>query len=520
MPGPSNSVFRRTVRLFGATFVVAIAVMVVMPGAPVHAHTGFSGSTPSDGDVVDAPVSLVTLVFTGESEQAGDGFVVLDASGQVREPTLVTTLDAKVFTLTFDPPLAGGEIGVRWSVRAPDAHPIEGAFSFTVAASPAVAATPATSTSTTDVVPVAQGGSDMSQMSASEMASMDDFLAVETARPGESQATLGRLLSFAGIALALGGVAFTATTLRGESAEIVWLLRGVQIAGGAVLVGAVVEYGGVVRVAGDSLAGYWTSSSGFATVLRMLAGLAIALGFAATTVALRPPRRPKPLSAAPNSPHQVDHPSGFWNAEVSPTQPSAVPLRTSESDREPAQRWIPDRSSALGFVGCGAALMSFWFDGHTLSKGFRALHAVANSVHVFAGSVWTGGVVAMAAIMWSRHRRGVPTRSLQLVVRFSSVATAALGAVVVAGLVMAVIVLDSFGDLTGTEWGQVLLLKSAAVGLALVGGAYNHFRLLPALEAHPSDRMLHEQVRSVVTAEAIMLSFVVVTTAWFVAAAS
>ena len=551
MRPPSNPSAWRALRPFGAALVVIVAMFAVLvPGGVVQAHTAFGGSTPSDGDVVDTPVSLVTLVFTGESEAAGDGFVVLDASGQVRAPASVSTLDNKVFTLAFDPPLAGGEIGVRWSVRAPDAHPIEGAFSFTVTAPPtddaAVATTPATSPPTDESVASPAADSDMSHMSAAEMARMDEFLAVDTTRPGESQATLGRLLSFAGIALALGGVAFTATTLRGELREIGWLLNGIKIAGVVITVGAVVEYGGVARIAGESLDGYWTASPGFAAVLRMLAGVAIAAGFVATTVAVRPTRRTQPLSAAPRSPDHVDDPSGFWNSGVASTQATTVLPRTDASidplsrevspavershptvdaqvdapAREPARRWVPGRSSALGFIGCGSALISFWFDGHTVSRGFRPLHAFANSVHVFAGSVWVGGVVAMAALLWSRHRRGVSARALQLVVRFSSVATVALAAVVAAGLVMAVSVLDSFGDLTGTEWGQVLLLKTAAVGLALVPGAYNHFRLLPALEADPSDRVLHEQVRSVVTAEAILLSFVVVTTAWLVSSAA
>ncbi len=513
-PSRSNA----ALRVVTATAAVVASIAMFAPAGVAHAHTAFDGSTPADGDVLDAPVSLVTLVFTGESEQAGDGFVVLDPSGQLRAPTNVSTLDNKVFTLTFDPPLAGGEVGVRWSVRAPDKHPIEGAFSFTVTADAmgaAVTASESVGDPTTTTAAASAAGStmsgDMSQMSAAEMASMDEFLTVDSSRPGESQATLGRLLSFFGITLALGGVAFAATTLRGESIEFTWMFSALRIVGGAIVVGALIEYGGVTRIAEESVASYWSSSPGFATVVRVAAGLAIATGFAATTVAMRAKPSPKPLSSATNT---LDLAPNI----IEESRPVVASLdRTSP---EPLRRWTPGRSSAVGFTGCGLALVSFWFDGHTVSKGFRPLHALANSVHVLAGSVWVGGVVAMAAIMWSRHRRGARPYSLQLVLRFSTVATLALGAVVAAGLVMAVSVLDSFGELTGTEWGQVLLLKSAAVGLALIGGAYNHFRLLPALEADPSDRLLHQQVRSVVTAEAIVLSFVVVVTAWLVAAAS
>ena len=141
-------------------------------------------------------------------------------------------------------------------------------------------------------------------------------------------------------------------------------------------------------------------------------------------------------------------------------------------------------------------------------------------MHVVAGSVWVGGVITMAAVLWSRHRHHRPTGALELVVRFSSVASVALGAVVVAGLVMAVSILDSVGGVTSTEWGQTFLLKSAAAGIAMLIGAYNHFKLMPALELDPDDAALHQSVRSTVTAEAIMLAFVVVVTAWLVAAAS
>ena len=96
----------------------------------------------------------------------------------------------------------------------------------------------------------------------------------------------------------------------------------------------------------------------------------------------------------------------------------------------------------------------------------------------------------------------------------------ALVAVVLAGALMAVFVLDSPGDLTSTEWGQVLLLKSAAVGIAATGGAYNHFHLRPRLDASPNDPRLAARFRSALTAEAIVLTFVVITTAWLVAAAT
>jgi copper transport protein len=404
----------------------------------------------------------------------------------------VTTDDGKLFRLAFEPPLEGGEVGVRWSVRAGDAHPIEGSFSFTVGDG---AVTPGAASAAT------APGHDMDSMSAEEMAemtSMDEFLAVDPSRPGESLARIGRLVSFAAIVLGIGAIAFAATTLRGSRDEIDSLVTAVRILGGALVVGAIAEYAGVARVADEAITSAWTSSAGFATLLRAVAGVMIALGLVATTTPIR--IRARALSAAART--------------------AVLHERTEGVDTAPAiRRWTPDRSSGVAFAGFGLAVVSFWFDGHTVTEGFRVLHAFANSVHVIAGSVWVGGVVTMAIVLWSRHRAGRPSDALGLVVRFSAGASVALGAVVAAGLVMAIAILDSFGELTSTQWGQTFLLKTAAASIAVAAGAYNHFRLMPALERDPDDEMLHRSVRATVTAEAIMLGFVVVVTAWLVAAA-
>jgi copper transport protein len=470
--------------------IVALFGVVIGSGT-VSAHTSFESSTPSNGAVLAEPVDEIRIAFTNPAEEAGDGFVVLDPSGQVRAPSSVTTEDGRVFVLAFDPPLDGGQVGVRWRVRAGDAHPIEGSFSFTVGETAAMAATTDTAS--------AAATDDMASMSPDEMAAMDEFLAVDQSRPGESLARLGRLVSFAAIVLGIGAMAFAATTLRGSRAEIESLITAIRILGGVRVIGALAEYVGVSRIADDALAAGWSSSGGLATLLRAVAGGLIAFGLVATTTPLR--TRGRSLSAA--------------------VQTAVLDSRNEQEEPATARRrWTPDRSSAVAFVGVGLAIVSFWFDGHTVTKGFRALHALANSVHVVAGSVWVGGVVSMAVVLWSRHRAGRPSDALGLVVRFSAVASVALGAVVVAGLVMAVAILDSFGELTSTQWGQTFLLKSAAAAIAMAAGAYNHFRLMPELERDPDNQILHQSVRSTVTAEAVLLGFVVVVTAWLVAAAS
>jgi copper transport protein len=535
-PGQRAVPVRRATRAtVVVVWAVALAIASMLFGAaPASAHTGFESSTPADLSTVDAPVELVTISFTGPATPTGEGFVALNASGVLQEPVSVSTLDDQIFTIRFDPPLAGGQVGIRWNVQAPDTHPIEGAFSFTVNAPPPTTVPDTTAPVTTDpaattpvtttagsVAPTPSAGvpdvtepantdaagapgvddTDVGSGSAVPAQTLDEFLTIDDSRPGETLALAGRILGLLGVAVALGAVAFGISSLRGGRAEVRTFLAATAAVSGVLVVGAVVEYLGVVRLGDDSIGSAWSTSAGFATVLRVVGGLALIVGLLITRRRdeVAPVRAPRALSAA-----------------------VVGDLTSLDSPAESTERvrWTPTRNAWPIGVGVVVVLLSFWFDGHTVSKGFRPLHAVVNTVHVAAGSVWVGGVVSLCAVAWLRHRRGSDAGVAELVVRFSRVATVALGAVVLAGVVMAFIVLDSFGDLTGTEWGQTLLLKTAAVAVAAAIGAYNHFRLVPALDAEPGSDPLASRVRSIVTAEAIVLVFVVIVTASLVAAAT
>lgn len=98
---------------------------------PAHAHTDFDFSLPTDGASVGEPVSEVTVAFTSPVTLVGNGFEVLDPQENVLQPFAVTD-DDTLFRLQFDPPLAGGTVGVRYTVIAGDGHTLSGGFSFTV----------------------------------------------------------------------------------------------------------------------------------------------------------------------------------------------------------------------------------------------------------------------------------------------------------------------------------------------------------------------------------------------------
>ena len=144
-------------------------VVTVSVAQPADAHTDFDYSVPTDGASVGEPVSEITVAFTQPVTLVGNGFEVFDPQQNVLQPFAVTDDDA-VFRLQFDPPLAGGPVGVKYSVTAADGHVLSGSFSFTVSvdlppptsppvtSSPAIAATvteapvPPSTESTTTVV--------------------------------------------------------------------------------------------------------------------------------------------------------------------------------------------------------------------------------------------------------------------------------------------------------------------------------------------------------------------------------
>jgi len=143
---------------------------------------------------------------------------------------------------------------------------------------------------------------------------------------------------------------------------------------------------------------------------------------------------------------------------------------------------VPSAASSFALVGAALAVLSFAFDGHTVTTPPRTLVAVLDVVHVAAGAVWLGGVVGIVVVSQFFRRGGGSIAGLLL--RFSGVAAISLLAVAVAGALMSWAIVDGLRDYVDTEWGQRLIAKVAVVSIAAAGGAYNHFRLVPRLAAH------------------------------------
>lgn len=481
--------------------VVAVAMAIVMLGmsaAPAAAHTGFESSDPADGATVEAGLDTITIVFTNEAEPAGDGFVILDPDLGLREPDTVDRPDVGEFVLHFDPAISPGDIGVRWTVQAPDAHPIEGTFQFTVEPS---------------TTPTSSGARPTPSADPSDL---DEFLETQSgSTAGRRISDLGRLIAMAGMMISLGFIAFATLVMRGTADELRNLLFWIRRASVAVVVGTVLDCAGhVADVSGDGLSAI-VDPSAYADSLSTSAWAAYLLRIASAVI----------VAATARISMVHVHDAKDVLATVSSSMPvGAGSTRVADhgtdhwGDQDVA--WDIDRAGLLPLLGFAAMLLSHTFDGHTVTEGNRILTGLASSSHVLAASVWVGGVAALALIIRRRRRRNERTHALTMVTRFSVLATGALAAVTVFGLYLTWVIIDSPSDLWATPWGRLLIAKLLVVAVAAGFGAHNHHVIVPALERAEEDDPTVERLRSTLRFEVLALAAVTVLTALLVRAAS
>lgn len=537
-----------------ASFLLLTGVLAVVGAAsPASAHTGFESSKPADGERSDVPVAEIVLTFTGPADPAGEGFVVLDPSGAVRIPDRVAVdADRQIWTLGFSPPLASGAVGVRWTVQAPDGHPINGAFSFTAGdAEPTTTATvdetpptrragtsASTSTPGQESRPAATSAGVEADDSALGAAALDleSFLAEGGATPSAADGigAAGRFIGLLGTMLTIGGLAFAATVVRDHRQDRRSVLTAVGLAAVAIVAGTVIDliarvavatggWGGVLELGGfESVA---TSTFGVAAGLRVTTG---ALLFAAVRET-RPPLAPTLVAPEVRESVTVGAEASGRGVQGG-TLPAhgladggrpggrTVPGGPAVPTDDPVRPWWPLTPVVLVLVL--ALVVSFAFDGHTVTEGNRWITGAVDMIHVVAASIWAGGVVALSLVLWRRHRRAEQADGLELALRFSTIAGAGLALAGIAGVALTAIILEQVSQVWTTPWGRLLIAKTLVVASAAAVGAYNHFVVIPQMHEVPDDGAQSFGLRKTVTAEAILLISVIALTAVLIGASS
>jgi len=130
------------------------------------------------------------------------------------------------------------------------------------------------------------------------------------------------------------------------------------------------------------------------------------------------------------------------------------------------------------------------FTGHAASAGDHQLAVSAQLLHVVPVTLWAGGLLALVLVGTAR------TADLSRAAgRLSRLAAWCLAAVAASGLLAASVRLGSWADLSGTRYGQLVLLKTALLGAAGYLGWRHRTRSLPRLRA--GDRRAFVRLASV-----------------------
>jgi copper transport protein len=143
--------------------------------------------------------------------------------------------------------------------------------------------------------------------------------------------------------------------------------------------------------------------------------------------------------------------------------------------------WLTDRPVLLWpALVFGLILISgLSLSGHSaVDTGSSWRSELADWVHLSAACIWVGGLAQLAFVVWP----SAPALRREAFLRFSQLAAGVVGLMVVAGAYLAYERLPHASDLWQARYGQVLLLKSALVALALSWGALHHFVVRPALQ--------------------------------------
>lgn len=150
---------------------------------------------------------------------------------------------------------------------------------------------------------------------------------------------------------------------------------------------------------------------------------------------------------------------------------------------ESAVDWTAWRLEAWT-LGAGAAAAMAWAGHAAAAEPLGLVAALADACHLVAAGLWLGALLPLALLLRAASREsGADSRpyAVLAVRRFSTLALAAMLAIVATGLGNAWVEVGSVPALVGTRYGRLLLVKIALLGPILGIAAANRRRLLPAL---------------------------------------
>ena len=177
-------------------------------------------------------------------------------------------------------------------------------------------------------------------------------------------------------------------------------------------------------------------------------------------------------------------------------------------------RGLIDRGRRLVALGaCAVAVCAPALTGHTRAATPEVLAVGADMLHLVAGGIWLGGLVALVLVL--PDLGGRRTLAAEVLARFSVVAAGVLVALVVTGTFLAWRVAGSWEVLVETGYGRLLLVKIAAALVAVLIAGWNRFALVPRLQDAAKRRErregAHLLVRTTAAEAAVLVAVLLVT---------
>ncbi|MGW2341964.1 copper resistance CopC/CopD family protein [Streptomyces sp. NPDC001661] len=393
---------------------LAVTGALLAGAAPASAHAALTGSDPKQGAVVDSAPRKVSLTFS-ESVAISDGAVrVLDPAGKRVDDGKITHPGGTTYAVGLHSGLPDGTFTVAYQVVSADSHPVAGAYTFSIGAP----------SKTTAVVADQNAGGGV-------VGGIYD---------------VARYVSYAGFALLVGGAAFVlGCWRRGAGSRPVqrvvvgaWTALTAATLAMLLMRGSYTGSGKVGDIFDMSLLGQVLQTKTGAALTSRLLLLAAAALFIAV----------------------------LFGAYAKKNEENE---ETEEGGEGTEARERNDLTFGLSVGGAvvAAGLAATWAMAEHASTGLQAgLAMPVDVLHLLAVAAWLGGLTTLLVALYR-----VPTIEGSAVRRFSRVAFCSVLVLVATGLYQSWRQVGSWSALTGTTYGQLLMVKVGLV-VVLVGVAW------------------------------------------------